>query len=353
MRALSLALTRPRGVVPRAHYPKRPIDGILILHRGENPSTDYYLRPRLAGAGTPACIADLGSSPDDCPLLRPDGPSALLVVFCRYASSAWLDAVEAARGRLARVAFFMDDDLPAMMRDPDLPGTARGKVALHFAAHAARLSGLSSELWVSTAVLAERYAEAGAALLCPLPEAPPPEPSAAPARRVVYHATDVHDRERRFVLEVARRTAERDPGLVFEIVGDEALRRAAEGLANVEIAPQRAWPEYRAAQTPGRASISLAPLWPSPVNDARAPVKVFDAARLGAVGLYADAEAYRSFVRDGEDGLLLPMTVDAWTKAILDLAADPAGRLRMAQSARARLQGLLAASPVLPDAATA
>jgi|WetSurMetagenome_2_1015567.scaffolds.fasta_scaffold148431_2 hypothetical protein len=349
MRALSLALTRPRGVVPRAHYPKRPIDGILVLHRGENPSTDYYLRPRLASAGAPACIADLGSSPNDCPLLRPDGPTALLVVVCRYASPAWLAALEGARERLARVAFFMDDDLPAMMRDPEVPQAARGKVALHFAAHVERLSGLASELWVSTRALAERYADAAPVILHALPEAPPPEPSAA-ARRVVYHATDVHDRERRFVLELARRTAGRDPGLMFEIVGDEALSGAAAGLANVEVVPQRSWPEYRAAMAPGQASISLAPLWPSPLNNARAPVKVFDAARLGAAGLFADAEAYRGFVRDGQDGLLLPMSLDAWISAVLDLAADPLRRLQLAQSARRRLLDMLADRAALPDA---
>jgi hypothetical protein len=170
---------------------------------------------------------------------------------------------------------------------------------------------------------------------------------------VVYHATDVHDRERLFVLEVARRTAERDPALVFEIVGDAGLARSAQGLANVEVVPQRSWPEFRTVQASRRAAISLAPLWPTPVNDARAPVKAFDAARLGAAGLYADAPAYRGFVRDGEDGLLLPMTVDAWTSAIIDLTADPVRRLRMTQSARERLLTLLAASSTLPDAPTA
>lgn len=350
LRALSLVLTRPKAVTPRAHYAPRSLDGILILQRGENPSTDYYLRPRLDRSGNRACIADLGQSPNRCEMLDPDGPRSLMVIFCRYATSEWLDALEQRRDRLARVAFFMDDDLPAMMRDADAPPAARGKVALHFGAHVDRLSALCSELWVSTEVLAARYAEAEPRLLRPLPDRPPPEPSAEPPRRLVYHGTDVHPRERRFVLELALRAGAKDPSLTFEIVGDEALVRAASGAPNVQVVAQRPWPEYLASQASRRAAISLAPLWPSLVNDARAPVKAFDAARLGAAGLFADAPAYRGFVHDGEDGRLLPMSLDAWFSAVMELMTDSDRRLHMALAARRRLLDLIADDGGFPDA---
>ena len=119
------------------------------------------------------------------------------------------------------------------------------------------------------------------------------------------------------------------------------MPRAAAESPNVRISPQLAWPDYLDAQSGRRAGISLAPLFPSPINDARAPVKVFDAARLGAAGLYADAPAYRGFVRDGEDGLLLPMSPGAWASAIVDLARDPQRRLALAVAARERLAGML------------
>ena len=350
MRAMSLAFARPRLVHPAAHYEPRTSDGILVLQRGENASTDYYLRPRLQRAGMPGAIADLADAPDRCAMLGPGGAEALTVVFCRYASPGWLEALERARERLARVVLFMDDDLPAVVRDHELPSAARGKVALHFSAHAERMSGLCSELWVSSEVLAQRYAAAGARLLAPLPEAEPPEPSEAALQRVVYHGTDVHAPERRFVLEVARRVAGQAPSIPFEIVGDEALARAASSCASVTVVPQRPWADYLAAQAHERAAISLAPLFASVVNEARAPVKVFDAARLGAAGLYADAPAYRGFVRGGHDGLLLPMDPDAWAAAIVALAADPARRVGLAAAARGRLVGMLAADGGFPSA---
>lgn len=347
---MTLALSRPRMVLPGADYGRRPADRILVLQRGENPSTDYYLRPRLSRQGAPAEIADLSGDPRASRLLAPGAGDAVMVVFCRYASSAWLEALEAARGRLARVAFFMDDDLPEMMRSREIPAAARGKVALHFGAHAGRLSALCSEVWVSTPTLAERYPQARPLVLPPLPEADPPAASREAGSLVVYHGTDVHARERAFVVEVARRLSPLNPGARVEIAGGPGLLRGAEGAGNLTVVPQLAWPEYLRAQTGRRAAISLAPLFPSSLNDARAPVKAFDAARLGAAGLFADAPAYRQEVRDGEDGLLLPMDPAAWAEAIAALLADPDRRLRLAEAARTRLAGLLASPSGFPAA---
>ena len=347
---MSLALSRPRMVLPHARYGRSEIDGILVLQRGENASTDYYLRPRLAAAGIATEVAELEGDPSASLLLREGGPRNLMVVFCRYASGDWLSALEARRERLAPVALFMDDDLPAMMRAQEIPAAARGKVALHFGAHVGRLNAICGEVWTSTEALAVRYETSRPQVLDPLPEAEPPEPSAEASDLVVYHGTDVHGRERRFMLEVARVVGARGAGLAFEITGGPELARAAAGMANVRIAPQLAWPDYLEAQSGRRAAISLAPLFASPLNDARAPVKAFDAARLGAAGLYADAPAYRGFVRDGVDGRLLPMEPAAWAEAIIELARDPARRLALAAAARERLVGMMRADPRFPPA---
>ena len=347
---MSLALARPRMVLPRADYPQQSADGILVLQRGENASTDYYLRPRLNPAATPVEIADLADDPAASRLLGNESAKALTVVFCRYAAPAWLGALERAKGRLARVVFFMDDDLPAVMRATEIPAAVRGKVALHFAAHAERLSALCSELWLSTPVLAARYAEGRPRLLTPLPEAEPPLPASAATDLVIYHGTDVHERERTFVLDVARAVAARSPGVRFEIVGEASLTRRAAGIPGVAVVPQLPWPDYLKAQSGRSAALSLAPVFPSALNDARAPVKVFDAARLGAAGLYADAPAYRGHVRHGEDGLLLPMEPLAWSEAIVALLADPGRRQRLASAARERLVGMLRTDVGLPSA---
>ena len=322
-------------VIPQAHYDPPGCDAILVLQRGENASTDYYLRARLEQGALPYVIADLDADPEDCPLLQPGSSRALMAIFCRYGAESWLGALAARRERLSRVVFFMDDDLPAMMRDASLPRSARGKVALHYGAQVEALGRIASEAWVSTPVLAARYPDAHAAVLPPLPEADPPEPAPDPPRRAVYHGTDVHPQERRFVLELARRLAGTD--LAFEIAGGPQLARAAAALPQVSVTPQLPWPQYLRRQAGAQAALSLAPLLATPLNAARAPVKAFDAARLGAAGLYADCEPYRSFVRPGEDGVLLPPDPQAWAEAITALMGDPGRRLGLAQAARARL----------------
>jgi hypothetical protein len=337
-RTASLALTAPRMVSPLAHHLRRPHDAILILQRGDNPSTDYYLRPRLQGETAPAVIVDIDSDPAACAVLAE--AQSLMVVVCRYITGPWLSALEAAWPRIARAAFFADDDLPAVMADASLPLAVRGKVARHYGRHALRLSALCGEVWLSTPVLASRYPQAAATVLPPLPEADYRAPAADAPPVAAYHATDVHGRERLFAIEVARSLMQIAPSVVIEMTGDAALSRRCTGMANVRIVGQAPWPAYRDGLGQAPAALSLAPLTASAVNAARAPVKAFDAARMGAAGLYADAAPYRGFVRDGEDGLLLPMQPLAWAQAIAALAVDPSRRLALAASARTRFAAL-------------
>ncbi len=335
-------------VVPQARYAPRPHDAVLALQRGPNPSTDYYLRPRLERETVPWAVADLDSRAQEQALLK--DAQALLVVICRYVSGTWLDALEAARPRIARVALFMDDDLPAMIADDTLPASVRGKVAEHFGRHVERLDGLVSEVWLSTAALAERYPDR-ALELAPLPESDPAAPSPADETRVVYHGTDTHPEERGFVVEVAHLLSARGSRAQVEVTGDRRLRTAAAGLPNLELVPQLAWPDYLAAQSGRTAALLLAPLSDTAVNAARAPVKAFDAARLGAAGLYADAPPYRGFVRPEVDGLLLPMRPDAWADAIETLLAAPERRRALAAAAATRLAALRADRGALPSPA--
>ena len=343
-RGLSLAVARPAMIVPRANYPERPHDAVVILQRGANASTDLYLRPRAAEGGAPLLVADLDDDPDAVL----DAAVNPFVVVCRYANARWLDALERRRGDLARMAFFMDDDLPAVIGEKTLPRGARGKTAAHFGRHVGRLSGLCGEVWVSTAVLAARYPSARAQVLPPIPDFDPPAPAPSSERRVVYHGTDVHGPERRFVLEVAARLQRLAPDAVVEITGDDQLRREAGAHSNVEIVGQQPWPDYRRSQAGRTAAVSLAPLYASPVNDARAAVKAFDAARLGAAGVFAEAEPYRAFVRAGGDGVVAAMDAELWATTIARLLAQPERRQLLAENLRTRLTALRRLSRDLP-----
>lgn len=55
------------------------------------------------------------------------------------------------------------------------------------------------------------------------------------------------------------------------------------------------------------------------------------------MGLYADGPPYAGAVRDGVDGLLLPLDPAAWIDAICRLVQDPARRTALRVAAQQRV----------------
>ena len=322
----------------------KPPQRVLVLQSGPNASVDYYLRPRLHQSGLEGAIFDLDQDPGTIDLLQ---KSDLAVIICRYVNAPWLRALEDAGTRLSGIVYFVDDDLAAMLSDRSLPWRVRGKVALAYERHRAALAPLINEVWASTPALAARF-PGGARIVPAIPCDPPAEPLERPANRIIYHGTDVHGPERLFVLQIAKVFQSIRPQLRFEITGDARLQRLSAGLNNVDIVAQTSWPDYLAAQRNRSAAIFLAPMLESPTNSCRAPVKRFDAARLGACGVYADAEPYRSAVRHGEDGLLASMEVSAWVHALSRLLENPDLRLTMVRAAQRQIAQAYASPPGLP-----
>ena len=307
---------------------------MLVLQTGPNASVDYYLRPRLeADPSRTWAIIDLSTEPSKVALLQTEG---LWVVICRYIDGAWIEALKAAGSRLSGVSFFVDDDLPAMMTEPGSAFEARLKVATRYARFTDDLEAVISEIWVSTPSLAKCF-DGPTRVLGPTPFDDPAPPERDQAPLVVYHGTLTHDAERAFLHDVAKRLDEAETPLQLEIAGGLRTRLQWAFRRKAVIRPQASWPNYLREQRRRRAAVLLAPLTDGLVNTARAPVKVFDAARLGAVGIYAPGATYSEAVTDGVDGRLIPMQPTAWAKATLHLLNDPDARLRMAQAAYQRV----------------
>lgn len=333
-------------VTPRGRAASGRPSGVLVLQSGENASVDYFIRPRLETPDNnlPWSIVDLDARPEDVALLAQAG---LFVIVCRYITAPWLSALERSGDRLNGVVLFIDDDLPAMVRDRSLPSAARGRILRDHVRHADRLGAVASAVWVTSRVLGGTLPVPPQRVMEPLPTEVPQPPTQTPSALVVYHGGPTHGREQAFVVEIAAALATRRPDIRFEISGGSDLRQRTSALAQVEVMPAAPWPTYRASQSLRQAAIMLAPLFDTAVNRARAPVKFFDAARLGAVGLYAAGPVYDGFVRDGVDGRLLPMQVETWVRAIETLIDAPDLRETMALAAHARVLDAFANRPPL------
>ncbi len=80
--------------------------------------------------------------------------------------------------------------------------------------------------------------------------------------------------------------------------------------------------------------IMLAPLDGTRFSASKVSLKYFDAAACGAAGIFSDVAPYADQVRDGETGLLVENTDEAWLAAMRRLVDDGDLRRRIAHAAR-------------------
>jgi hypothetical protein len=190
------------------------------------------------------------------------------------------------------------------------------------------------ELWVSTPVLAQRYASFN-------PELIPLRPRLRVLDQVKsftigYHGTASHRLELFWLYPLILKVQERYPHTSVELYGDEEIRMLYGSVPRVRVHHPVPWERYLQLTASQRLDCLLCPLMDNGFNRARAAVKFFDAARLNAVGLYSDRVPYSALVKHGEDGLLLADQRVQWLDAIDRLLYDPEWRVRLATTSRRR-----------------
>lgn len=145
-----------------------------------------------------------------------------------------------------------------------------------------------------------------------------PFPTAAPPRRVFYGAVSRGD----FGAAVARSLApvvEEFPDLEFVVLGDRAVFDALP-TANKVFEDYLAYEAYLARMA--GCAISLSPIEPLPMREAKSDAKFLDAARAGVVTIGSPV-IYAGAIRHGETGLLAP-GLDDWAPLLRQALADPA-----------------------------
>lgn len=325
-----------RSEKPITELPGLPIRELggrgVLLHQGAGSTIDHFLRGPLERLETRLVELDSGQEPTR------DSLETLLaadwVVVVRYLPRCWLRALGQARGFGATLIYLMDDDL----LDPDLlaelPPAYRRRVRKRITGQRGRVPGLFDRIWVTSAVLARKYAHFG--VVC-LPLCPHPSLLLArPRLQLAYLGTSVHQREFAWLRELLSVLQQRHDHTHVDLFGDLTINRQFRDLPRIRILHPMTWPSYLAETGPGRVDVLLTPLLESPVNVARAPVKFIDAARCGAAGLYSDRPPYRGFIRHGVDGLLLGDQHADWLEAIERLIHDVEARQRLAEEGRRR-----------------
>lgn len=294
-----------------------------IVEEQSNPSTDNYVLPALEALG---CVVERGlfdRVPPDTVLV------GATVVFVRYVPEAWRTAVSRLRPELAHVVYFMDDDLLNSRATDGLPLAYRWKIWRLATRHRGWLIRQGARFWVSTPLLAEKYASFSPSVVLPAGV-----PEQAPVRRIFYHGSASHGREIEWLKVVVGDVLRAVPSACFEIIGTSEVQRLYADLPRVTVVHPMKWPAYLSFTTATARHIGLAPLLDSEFNSSRSYTRFLDHTRCGAVGLYSEGSANSDVVTHRHDGLVLAMQQSVWTGAILELLDDDDGRTMMAANAR-------------------
>ena len=340
MRFLSRIIRLPEPPVIRRD------SGVAIVASGNNASITYLIAPFLAEQGQSATSIDTAHQPPRG--FSESGYSAAIIV--RYLLKQWIKPLRHFHANGGKLIYFMDDDLMDPAAIAGLPHAYVKKVRNLAIKQRSTLESLCSEVWVSSDYLVEKYRAWSPTLIAP--RASMSDLLQSSGASVCYHGTASHQAELDWLVPVVRTVQSTTPDMQFEVFGDHAVNKLYRDMPRVSILHPMSWPNYLSYTASVRRNIALAPLLPSPFNAARGPTKFFDFARMGAVGIYTDVDPYRSFIRHGVDGLLLPNDPDLWARTIVNLAADTARLGRMASAARQRALDMASHAPEISRCAT-
>lgn len=327
---LSRLVPRPRLRPGATGAPRGPIRRLIVLARLPNPTFDYYIAERLRHVNAvPVEVVDIRD-----PALSGLDATGAFVFVCRYVNASALRFLEASAAKVAGVAYFIDDDIAALVGEPGGTAGYRAFLAGRAGLPMPVLNRHLDMIFTSTDVLARRLELPAVRVLGPAPPEDLFVPEAAPGdegrMQIAFHATGVHLAEHRFLRPVVERVLALRGGLSFEIFADDRARSIWNGLDGVDFVRPVSWPDYLARCRTRRVDLMLVPLVDSAGNAARAPTKRIDVARLGAAGLFSAGPTYGA--PDPSADLRLPPDVAAWVAACIRLIDDPAERARLAEA---------------------
>jgi len=310
------------------------LSGLLVIGRQPNSSYDYYIEPRLSEPARRKlhCFDPHRDKID----VLPRDPSGFMVIINRYVTGAVMRWLENNRAQFSAIVWLLDDDLRAMVQDPDIPLKikARPIQTLRFEK---RLQRLVDCLIVSTRRLAAIYRKWPTCVAPPLALLPEREERPLNPASFCYFAK-MHGPEHRFLFPVMQEILARHGHARLTIIANGRYARQWQALERVSVLPEMAYGDYlRFLDTQGEGGVFLVPLIKNKLNASRSDAKLLDVGRAGCAALISDHRAYRKIARQ-VPAAMVKEGVQHWVEAIDRLIRRP----EKVQENRRALSALLA-----------
>jgi hypothetical protein len=258
-----------------------------------------------------------------------------VIFIVRYLTDAVLKWIEKNRVKIEKIYYLMDDDLFDLKGLKELPLRYAWKIfnkALRFKSWIIK----NTQILVSNSYLKEKYQQYNPFVL-------PPYPAYLDLDKLslnpiftkpvcFYHATTSHKKEFFWLKDLLESLQQED--LLFELVVDKKLANLYRGLKNVWVVNTLKWQEYLQFSSLNYRHIGFALLLDSPFNKGRSYVKFFNIMRSGAVGIYSEHFPLARLIKEFQAGVVLPMEVEVWKSAVLELAGSSERREKLFEGAK-------------------
>jgi len=258
-----------------------------------------------------------------------------VIFIVRYLTDEVLKWIEKNRVKIEKIYYLMDDDLFDLKGLKEVPLRYAWKIfnkALRFKSWIIK----NTQILVANSYLKEKYQQCNPFVL-------PPYPAYIDLDKLslnpvitkpvcFYHATASHKKEFFWLKDLLESLQQED--LLFELVVDKKIANLYHGLKNVWVVNTMKWQEYLQFSSLNYRHIGFAFLFDSPFNKGRSYVKFFNIMRSGAVGIYSEHFPLAKRIKEFQAGVVLPMEIEVWKSAILELASSSERREKLFEGAK-------------------
>lgn len=287
----------------------------LVFSRGITPSVCYYFQTRalLDDDVSIECVDVTRHNLEELTVNK-----NTIAVINRYAGIVGLLWLYRHHHQLAKVAYFIDDDMQNAYRASELSWWYGIKTTLKFQISWWVIQRMDGELWCSTQALADRFPDTDAQVIPPVC-LPTVNRNLDESPVYFYHGTWAHRHEIAWLVPIVKEIQKRFPTHIFEIIGNRKVRMMFAGIPRVRVLSGMSWEKFLQYSGGVHYQVGLAPCFNTSFNQARSHTKLYDITRVGAVGVYSNTSPYHDIIADGMTGILVENNTHDWIEAISKL----------------------------------